>query len=858
MNNKLHNMRFARVMVGLLIPLFFVDGGWSADPERETVQSKAEKLQFFENTIRPLFTDKCVDCHSGDDFAESSLAFVSRESLITGADFGPAIIPGRAADSTLIKAVKWTHKELRMPPDRDDRLSAGEVAALIRWINEGAVWPKSSDSTKNGTSRANETIQGRKIETDHWAFQKRVVVEPPEVKNKRWMKNPIDRFIEAMRQEQNLQAVDAADRSTLIRRLTFDLIGLPPTPDEVQEFVNDNRSDDEALGLLVDRLLASRHYGERWGRHWMDVARYADTQGDVGDYPIPDAWRYRNWIINAFNKDLPFNEFLRAQIAGDIIAEQKLENGLIDENEARDLVIATGYIALSQRYGNSKDEHLHLAYENTIDTLGRGVLGLTLRCSRCHDHPFDPVLQTDYYGLYGILESTDMPWMGMSIEKSPTGLVPSLPDKTLQKQAKAYWNKIARYEYQINNHFRPWLKSTLREFKSIHDQWKKSELPDRETLAMRREELLSRFDGKFRELMLHGLNWLRKEKSKLARKPPFEMVFAVSEGQPHDSAIQRRGEPKRKGPIVARRFLQVIDGPAAPEIDHGSGRLELANWLVEPDHPLVPRVIVNRIWQRHFGRGLVVTSDNFGVQGKTPSHPHLLDWLSQQFIDDGWSLKQLHRRIVMSQTYRLSSNSTPREGDPENIYLTRYTRRRLEGEAIRDAMLAVNGRLNRTQAQGHPLPRWDTQRYGLNGPFHAEYETDRRSVYLLTQRLFNHSFLGLFDPPDRNMATAVRSSADVPGQSLFLMNSPFIRKQAEAFAKRLLKERSNDQDRIIRAFQLAYGRVPDPQERDRLAAYIDEYQQAAQTDDTTEAGDRRLWASIARTLITSNEFFFID
>ena len=818
-----------------------------------------EKERFFENTIRPLLVAKCIDCHSGGESSESPLAIVSRKSLRAGGDFGPAIIPGRAEDSTLIRAVRWTHKTLRMPQDREDRLSNKEIADLMQWIDDGAVWP-GSDATATSMMQGQREASGQEIETDHWAFQPRTVVDPPQVKSQRWMSGSIDRFVESSRQQRNLKAVAPATRGTLIRRLTFDLIGLPPTPAEVDAFVNDTRPDDEAIATVADRLLASKHYGERWGRHWMDVARYADTQGDVGDYPIPDAWRYRNWIIDSLNKDMPFNDFLRAQMAGDVIAARDLANGTLDELEARNLVIATGYLALSQRYGNSKAEHLHLTFENAIDTIGRGVLGLTLRCSRCHDHPFDPILQTDYYGLYGILDSTTMPWMGMSVEKSPSGLVPTRPNERLQTSANDYWAKISRYEYQINNHFRPWLKPTLDEYKQVAKDLKADNEPGAQRdLEKRRDDLLGRHGGKFRELMLQGLDWLKSEKTSIARKPPFEMVFAVGEGQPHDAAIHRRGEPQQKGPVVPRRFLQVVDGPNAPRISGGSGRLELADWLTRDDHPLVPRVVVNRIWQRHFGQGLVSTPDNLGVRGESPSHPELLDWLSQQFVNDGWSLKKLHRRIVLSQTYRLSSDPDAIDDDAGNVYLTRFARRRLEGEAIRDAMLAVSGELDISQGGGHPLPPWDQKRYGLNGPFNSEFETNRRSVYLLTQRLFNHSFLGLFDPPDRNASTVRRSQADVPGQSLFLMNSPYVRKQAEAFADRLLQDQSNNTDRIAWAFQVAYGRPVTPDEQESFHAYIQRFQRTAQVkDESDQSQERLLWTSIARVILTSNEFFFVD
>jgi hypothetical protein len=850
--------------------------------------SLASREEFFELKIRPLLIAKCEDCHTGQPDAESELTVDSRKSLLAGGDFGPAIFPGRSADSVLIQAVKWTHKELRMPPDVGDRLSRDEIVALARWIDDGAAWPASDAATT--VVRATEPIRGRRIETNHWSFQPRRVTSPPAVADTRWSQNGIDRFVEDARRQRDLIAVNEADRHTLIRRVTFDLIGLPPTPEEVAAFVDETRPTDEAYAAVVDRLLGSPHYGERWGRHWLDVARYADTQGDVGDIPIPKAWLYRNWVIDSLNADMPFDQFLRAQVAGDVLAADALKRGEIDDREARELVVATGFIALAQRYGNSKPEHLHLTIENTIDTLGRGVLGLTLRCSRCHDHPFDPVLQTDYYGLYGILDSTTYPWMGMSIEKSPSGLAPARPDPALQRQATAYWETISRHEYQINNHFRPWLKPTLDEFKQVTkklDFARSSGEPPENTvgntsepaelrkLKQRREELLAAHDGRFRELMQHGLVWLRQEKQRLAESPPFEMVFAASEGKSHDANIQRRGEPTRPGPMVPRRFLQVVDGPDAPRIETGSGRRELAEWLTRPDHPLLPRVIVNRIWQRHFGRGLVATSDNLGVRGEKPSHPELLDWLAEQFIQDGWSLKKLHRRMVMTRTYRLTSHAigfhpvkqsetagsepAPREEiDPNNVYLWRFQRRRLEAEAIRDAMLTVSGRLDRTQAQAHPFPAWHEKRYGLNGPFHVEFETNHRSVYLMTQRLFDHSFLGLFDAPDTNSTTTQRASADVAGQALFLMNSPFIHKQSEAFADRLLRERANDQQRIKFAFKLAYGRAADENEQGRFEAYIERFRAIASANADDNSVELRAWTSIARAILTSNEFFFVD
>ncbi len=355
----------------------------------------------------------------------------------------------------LIHAVKRTHKELHMPPDKNDSLSRDEIAALSRWIDDGAIWPSGSAEVAANAPEPDNNIT-RKLTIDpveDWALQPRRIFEPPVIDDARWAASPIDRFLEFKRRDSGIQATKRADRRTLIRRATFDLTGLPPTPDEIQSFLDDPANDQIAFAKVVDRLLASKHYGERAGRLWLDVARYADTRGDVGDIPINTAYLYRNWVIDSLNADLPFDEFLQSQIAGDILAHK-----VKDETTARGLTVATGFIALSRRFGNTKKDDIHLTIEDTIDTIGRGVLGLTLRCSRCHDHKCDPILNTDYYGLYGIFESTTYPWMGMSNEKSPSDLSPAVPRPSAFKQAKEYWTLITRYEYQINNHHRPWLQ----------------------------------------------------------------------------------------------------------------------------------------------------------------------------------------------------------------------------------------------------------------------------------------------------------------------------------------------------------------------------------------------------------------
>ena len=825
----------------------------------KTLSPLAAREEFFELKIRPLLIEKCADCHTGDTDSESVLSVNSRNALLGGGDFGPAIVPGRAEDSILIHATKRIHKVLRMPPEKVDALSREEVAALARWIDDGAVWPKGDGESLASTPPRNLVTQQRELTLDpveNWAFLSRQAAEPPRIDDRRWSRSGIDQFLEEARREAGLIAVPLADRRTLIRRATLDLIGLPPSPEEVATFLADRDDDLVAFAKVVDRLLTSRHYGERAGRLWLDVARYADTQGDVGDIPIQTAWLYRNWVIDSLNDDLPFDEFVRAQIAGDLIAQD-----VQDEQTARGLTVATGFIALSRRFGNTKKDDIHLTIEDTIDTVGRGVLGLTLRCSRCHDHKFDPVLNTDYYGLYGIFESTVYPWMGMSNEKSPSALSPAIPNPKDFEAAGQYWDSITRYEYQINNHFRPWLKPTLDEFKSVSVQIESKPASEKlRKLQTRRHELLGFRGGKFRELLLHGLDWIKKEKLRLAEHPELEYVFAVSEGTPHDAKIHRRGDPRRPGEKTPRRFLQAIDGTDPPQIVSGSGRLELAHWLTRPEHPLTARVIVNRIWQQHFGRGLVATPDNFGRQGSKPSHPKLLDWLAEDFVREGWSLKKLHRQIMLTESYQLSSScdtESSMTADPENVYLARFQRRRLDAESIRDSLLAVSGQLDRTQGEAHPIAPWYKSRFSLNSPFHAEPPSNRRSVYLLTQRLFRHTFFGLFDGPDRNSSTSSRGASNVPSQALFLMNSEFVHKQARTLAARLVSEADSDDARISRLCELAFARPSDDAELALFSEFLSGYRSASRPR-SDSAGTPAELVALCRAVLTSNQFFFID
>ncbi len=572
---------------------------------------------FFELKIRPVLATECLPCHGGKK-TSGGFSVASREAVLKGGDRGPAIVAGKPDQSLLIQAVRRTHEEVRMPPKK--RLSDQTVADFARWIAEGAAWPVSSRRPAVGGNR-DTTADSR-----HWAFEPVRALEPPPDPSG-WSERPVDRFIAARRAAAGLRRVRRADRRTLIRRVTFDLIGLPPTPDEIDEFLADPSPD--AFAGVVNRLLASPHYGERWGRHWMDVAHYADTAGDNADYPVPEVIAYRDYVIDAFNRDKPYDQFVREQLAGDVLARGK------SGSEYADSIAATGFVALARRYGTGPYELWHLTLEDAIETTGRTFLGLTLRCARCHDHKFDPVTQRDYYALYGMFASTSFPWAGSEETQSKgfprMSFVPLVEPVRAEPPLEAYRKRLAELERVI-----PSLESA-------------------KDAASRRR-----------------LHELKREAIRLKRTslpPDLPGAYAVTEGKPTDVPLQRRGEPENPGPVVPHgvpRFAFLACG-APPSVSPGSsGRSELARWLTRPDHPLTARVMVNRIWQQHFGRGIVATPSNFGVRGEPPTHPELLDWLAARFVAEGWSIKAIQREIVLSETYQLSSDEDPRNAAPRS------------------------------------------------------------------------------------------------------------------------------------------------------------------------------------------------
>jgi hypothetical protein len=660
----------------------------------------------------------------------------------------------------------------------------------------------------------------------HWAFEPvRPVAVPDDPTG--WAAGPLDRFVRAKLTQQGLQPVDTADRRSLLRRVCFDLLGIPPEPHDVEAFVADDSPD--ACATVVERLLASPHYGERWGRHWMDLVRYADTAGDNADYPVPEARLYRDYIIDAFSADKPYDQFVREQLAGDILAKRKST----DPTAYAEKLAATGFLALSRRYGTAPYELWHVTLEDAIDTTGRAFLGLSLRCARCHDHKFDPVTAEDYYGLYGIFASTQFPWAGgeevQSKQFSRMKFVPLVPSLDAAAKLAEYQSGIGQLEGEV-----------------------------------KRLEASDKSDEK------KGLTALREQLHNLCKPSlPADVpgAYAVEDGPIVETRVQLGGDPCQPGTVVVRCAPRFLAGDEPLSIPEGaSGRLPFAEWLTRSDHPLTARVMVNRIWQHHFGRGLVATPSNFGTSGEPPTHPALLDWLATQFIESGWSIKAMHRLILASKTYQLSSvadGAAPWNDaalhDPANRWHARCDRRRLDAESIRDAMLAVAGRLDSSRPGPHPFPPMADWNWTQHKPFKAVYPSSHRSVYLMTQRIQRHPYLALFDGADPNVSTDVRTSATVPLQALFSMNHPFVAEQAAAFARRLLNSSRDPAQRVDFAHRLAYARASRTDERQRGAKYFEAYQHeltragVAATDAELEA-----WTSYARVLLAANEFVYID
>lgn len=814
----------ARARFPLCLLILLLCGPHVAPAAEPAVAAAAGDTAFFESRIRPVLVQHCYGCHSaGAGKAMGGLLLDSRKSIRAGGARGPAVVPADPGKSLLLTAMAHTDPNLRMPP-KGARLPASVIADVREWIRAGAVDPREG---KPGAAQAPVSIEaGRRF----WAYQKPVARKPPATKDSTWARGDLDRFVLAKLEASGLNHSADAAPLTLLRRLHFDLVGLPPSPEEGARFLDRIRAGglDAALAAETDSLLASTHFGERWGRHWLDVARFAESSGKEANISFPYAWRYRDYVFDAVNADMPFDRFLVEQLAGDLLPYHS------DAERAR-LLIATGFLAVGPKNLDEASPAQFAAdvVDEQIDAVTRAVMANSVACARCHDHKFDPFPMQDYYALAGVFSSTKT-YFGTFV--SPANRVGGDPLVLPRGAGQPVFHASIS----------PQRVTAL-----------KAELA-----ALRKEKALTLTDALRIFWRSGGIEGELEKVDETGQALPLAMGVLDREQQA-DAPLLERGDVGRPGKPVPRGFPRVVQIAAASKVppDH-SGRLELARWLTHPDHPLTARVIANRVWRHLFGAGIVRTVDNFGFSGERPSHPDLLDHLAVRFVAGGWSVKKLVREIVLSRTYRQASAYNPKafHVDPENRLLWRASKRRFDAEAIRDAMLAVSGELDAARPPGSLVAKEIGDRpvslIGLDSRLPADLDGSRhRSVYLPVLRDRLPDVLELFDFAEPSLVTGDRETTNVPTQALYLMNGPFVQARAKALAARLAREAGDDDRRIRLAFQLCFSRLPDAGETESAAAFLERGMDLAGDGETLR---RQLLEAYCQALLATAEFRNLD
>jgi hypothetical protein len=979
---------------------------------------RGDEDAYFESRVRPLLIEHCYECHSGTS-TKGGLSLESSQGWQKGGDSGAAILPGKPGESLVIQAIRYSDENMQMPPK--GKLSAEAIEVLEEWVRSGAHDPRVGE----------EKLAGMKLEDakSWWSFQP-VSIGANTATSSGVSSNSnsegtstIDRMVAAKLRDAGVQAFPQADPRDLIRRMSYDLLGLPPSPEDVDAFLlgwsqcHGPEQRQVHLSSWIDRYLESPQYGVHWGRHWLDVVRYADTAGENTDRPLVHAWRYRNWVFDAWNRDMPYADFIRLQIAGDLVASDSLDDSLADgatrEASVRDLqiasraegIIATGYLAIARRFGHDIDKDMHLTYEDVIDNIGRAFLGLSIGCARCHDHKYDPVTAEDYYALYGVFESCRFSFPGCEPKGQPKDMIPLATQEEIDRLLKPYQEKKERLERAAQEQEKQAQVHRMRFSEAISAQ---SELlaesqvdegasvPFGAVLSIKRGDVLmlsvspngnygadttrvewsiaedsqsprtwnvselipdllsanphpgshgahwcflettsNRFlvDRKpsiqgnlslqgwesetppsvfvntadqpvsvwtslsARSLFVHpgvdrkvGIAWVSpidgqikvdgritdehrsggdgvffqvqrfsapevgdvllqlgassEPQEKLEAMPSIDVAYGVVEAQSKNARLHLRGDPEKLGNEIPRRWLTVF-GSEPIGGESASGRIEIAQRIATS--PLAARVIVNRVWQWHFGRGLVRTPNEFGSRGELPTHPELLEYLTEQFIAHGYSIKHLHRLIMQSEAYRRASGVAG-EVDPENRWLGCFSRRRLTAEEMRDSLLLVGGNLDLSFAKQHPFPSEGSWTFTQHDPFSAVYQTDHRTAFMMVQRQRRHPFLATFDGADPNGTTPIRESTTVPTQALYFMNDPFFHAQAGRLAARMLSEENVLEKRIDLLWRVLFQRKATPNEELRVAEFLERY----------PGGESDRWSACVRALLASNEFMVVD
>ncbi|MBI5801852.1 MAG: PSD1 domain-containing protein [Verrucomicrobia bacterium] len=824
----------------------------AADKPTEKISS--DQMAFFEKKIRPVLVAKCYKCHAADaEKVKGGLLLDTRDGIRMGGATGHAVEPGDLKGSLLIAAIRGEKKDQLMPPK--EKLAPEVIADFEKWVLMGAPDPRDG---KAKLAKKPDLAEGKNF----WSFQPVKPVAVPQPKDTKWSASDIDRFVLKKLEENKLKPAGDAGPHTFIRRLYFDLIGLPPSPEQVQAFVKDCgspaphsafRIPRSALEKVVDQLLASPHFGERWGRHWLDVARYAESSGKERNFAYPEAWRYRDYVIASFNADKPYDRFLREQVAGDLLPAK-------DAAERNDQLIATGFLALGPKGLNERNREAFVMeiVDEQIDVTTRAVLGVTVSCARCHDHKFDPIPQRDYYAVAGIFKSTETHFGigggGNGKNRQPSTHVPLVksftPPSPLTQSAAAPVQVASASGGKLT----PEMEAKLKQFVQ-----KNPKLAVRLKTMSEAEKVAAfeRLQGNVK-----GVKPPKKpnkypetpEAPKANGEPNGQWAMAVLDGKPADCPIYIRGELEEKGPVVPRGFVTVLGALEPAKIAPGqSGRLELANWLTSPENPLTARVMANRVWQHLFGEGIVSTPDNFGATGERPTHPELLDYLANSLVANGWSVKKLVREVVLSRTYQLSSASDAKSfaADPDNNFLWRANQRRLDAESIRDGILAVSGRLSLEPATGSPLSSLEDTDLGRRGRTAVNADSRHRSVYLPIIRDMLPEALDLFDFAEPSLVVAAREVTTVPSQALYMLNSPFIQENAAAFAKRFQGTSADPKERITAAYLTAFSRPATAAEIARGESYLKD--RAAERGSSTE----NALTTFCQALFASAEFRYV-
>jgi cytochrome c553 len=951
---QIRGERVSCLILKLAICLTMVAMAWVGQSAVGAQSEDSRGNDFFEKRVRPLFVANCQGCHN-PTAKMAELDLTTAGGFARGAGSGPVVDRAQLANSRLLKVISY-NENVKMPPT--GKLKEDEIAVLTEWVRMGAPWPGAKVTAEKITKPVRELTEK---ERSFWAFQPMAHSQPPSVKNDAWVKSPIDRFVLSKLEESGITPAGEADRLTLIRRATFDLTGLPPTPKEILEFIADKSPN--AFEKVVDRLLASPRYGEQWGRHWLDVARYADSTGNDEDHRYPNAWRYRDWVIESFNRDLPYDQFVKEQIAGDLLPPSGED---VSTGVNRSGIVATGFLALGAKAlaQQDKTKMLYDVYDEQVDVTSRAFLGLTVACARCHDHKFDPILARDYYSMVSIFASTrsfkdpkafvseplNKPLVAKNVVEAYLTARRTYDDRVKQNKyeiegfldtsrdlamrqtaqnlgavmvaARRVYNESADLsaearEAQVapellkrwveylkpgvpREHLLVWQNAKPEELVAVSldyqrrfakrvNEWQariaawrkkydealvanKSPLPDKPSfeagsdrffaqvcfskegpLAVREQD-----EAAFPPDVQARLKRLRVKRDELKLAAPAEpdAASAVEEGEVATQKVFVRGDYHNPGDDVQKSFPEVLLGKSEhPEIRGGSGRLQLAQWLVQPEHPLTARVMANRIWSWHMGEGIVRTTDNFGRMGERPSHPELLDYLAREFVTKGWSMKALHREIMLSSTYRMKSLASAQtlSKDPENRLLSRFNRRRLSVEEMRDSLLSIDGSLE--LKMGGTLQTGtgtdgenDNKRLSLNPE-----KLNRRTVYLPLRRANLPALLNLFDFGDATTVNGHRQLTNVSTQALFWLNSDFLTDRSSNLAAIIMNQGADAQARIQYAYLLILGRHASADETASAVRYLTGYRTKFATKKDADG-----WASLARVLMSANDFNYLD